>query len=48
MRRGRKIAKVAMARKLALHLYWMWRQDYGQPSKLGSHAGEPGDRDGEL
>jgi transposase len=32
MRRGRKIAKVAMARKLAVHLYWMWRQgcDYGQ------------------
>jgi len=27
MRRGRKIAKVAMARKLAVHLYWMWRQD---------------------
>jgi hypothetical protein len=25
MRRGRKIAKVAMARKLALHLYWTWR-----------------------
>jgi transposase len=49
MRRGRKIAKVAMARKLAVHLYWMWRQgqDYGQPSKLGSHAGEPGNPDGE-
>ena len=26
MRRGRKIAKVAMARKLAVHLYWMWRR----------------------
>jgi transposase len=25
MRRGRKIAKVAMARKLAVCLYWMWR-----------------------
>jgi hypothetical protein len=25
-RRGRKIAKVAMARKLAVHLYWMWRK----------------------
>jgi len=47
MRRGRKIAKVAMARKLAVHLYWMWRQgwDYGQLQKLGSHAGEPGNRD---
>jgi transposase len=48
MRRGRKIAKVAMARKLAVHLYWMWRQgwDYGQFTKLGSHAGEPGNRHG--
>jgi transposase len=48
MRRGRKIAKVAMARKLAVHLYWMWRQglDYGQLHTLGSHAGEPGNRDG--
>jgi hypothetical protein len=48
MRRGRKIAKVAMARKLAVHLYWMWRQglDYGQLHKLGSHAGEPGNRHG--
>jgi transposase len=49
MRRGRKIAKVAMARKLAVHLYWMWRQgqDYGQLPKLGSHAGAPGNPDGE-
>ena len=48
MRRGRKIAKVAMARKLAVHLYWMWRQgcDYGTWQKLGSHAGVPGNRDG--
>src|SRR5437868_8494287 len=48
MRRGRKIAKVAMARKLAVHLYWMWRQgrDYGQLQKLGSYAGEPGNPDG--
>ncbi len=48
MRRGRKIAKVAMARKLAVHLYWMWRQglDYGQFEKLGSHAGQPGNRQG--
>jgi transposase len=48
MRRGRKIAKVAMARKLAVHLYWMWRQgwDYGQLQKLGSHAGAPGNLDG--
>jgi transposase len=48
MRRGRKIAKVAMARKLAVHLYWMWRQgwDYEQFKHFGSHAGEPGNRDG--
>jgi len=26
MRRGRKIAKVAMARRLAVALYWMWRK----------------------
>ena len=48
MRRGRKMAKVAMARRLAVHLYWMWRQgwDYDQFKKLGSHAGEPGNLDG--
>ena len=47
MRRGRKIAKVAMARRLAIRLYWMWRKgwDYEQVKKFGSHAGqlEPGD-----
>src|SRR5271165_2542732 len=38
MRRGRKIAKVAMARKLAVRLYWMLRKgwDYGQLTKFGS------------
>jgi hypothetical protein len=43
MRRRRKIAKVAMARKLAVHQYWMWRQgrDYCQMQKFSSHAGEP-------
>jgi len=48
MRRGRKIAKVAMARKLAVRLYWMMRQgwDYQQWSKFGSHAGQPGHRHG--
>ena len=32
MRRGRKTAKVAMARRLAIRWYWMWRQghDYQQ------------------
>jgi transposase len=46
MRRGRKTAKVATARKLAVRLYWMWRKDwdYAQWKKFGSHAGqlEPG------
>ena len=48
MRRGRKIAKVAMARKLAVRLYWMWRKgwDYQQLKKFGSHAGQPGHRHG--
>src|SRR5262245_29718043 len=48
MRRGRKIAKVAMARKLAVELYWMWRRgwDYDEMQQLGSHAGEPGNRHG--
>ena len=48
MRRGRKIAKVAMARRLAVRLYWMWRKgwDYEQLKKFGSHAGQPGNRDG--
>src|SRR5262249_25249388 len=44
MRRGRKIAKVAMARRLAVRLYWMWREerDYEQLKKFGPHAGQPG------
>jgi transposase len=48
LRRGRKIAKVAMARKLAIGLYWMWRKgwDYEQWTKFGSHAGQPGNRHG--
>jgi transposase len=48
LRRGRKIAKVAMARRLAVRLYWMWRKgwDYEQLKKFGSHAGKPGHRHG--
>jgi transposase len=48
MRRGRKIAKVAMARRLAVRLYWMWRKgwNYEQLKKFGSHAGQPGNRHG--
>jgi transposase len=48
LRRGRKTAKVAMARKLAVRLYWMMRQgwDYQQWVKFGSHVGQPGNRHG--
>jgi transposase len=48
MRRGRKIAKIAMARRLAVCLYWMLRQgwDYQQWVKFGSHAGQPGNPHG--
>ena len=48
LRRGRKIAKVAMARRLAVQLFWMMRKkwDYEQLKKFGSHAGQPGNRHG--
>jgi transposase len=48
LRRGRKIAKVAMARRPAVHLFWMMRKEwnYQQLKKFGSHAGEPGNRHG--
>jgi transposase len=48
MRRGRKIAKVAMARRLAIQLFWTWRKgwDYEQGKRFGSHAGQPGTGDG--
>jgi transposase len=41
MRRNKPIAKVAMARKLAVRLFWMWRngRDYQQLKKFGSHVG---------
>ena len=48
LRRGRKIAKVAMARRLAVRLYWMWRnpcdlepgKSFGpHPSQLGTGVG---------
>jgi transposase len=37
-RRGSAVAKVAIARKLAVRLYWRLR-DVSQPSAAGSHAG---------
>jgi transposase len=48
MRRGRKIAKVAMARKLAIQLFWMMRKgwDYEQVNRFGPHAGQPENRRG--
>jgi transposase len=48
MRRGRKIAKVAMARRLAVQMYWMLRKgwDYEQVKKFGWHAGQLGTGDG--
>jgi transposase len=44
MRRQKSIAKVAMGRKLAVRLYWMWRRgwDYRQFREFGSNAGELG------
>ena len=40
MRRQKRIAKVAMARKLAVRLYWMWRDgwQYSQLVEFGSKA----------
>ena len=44
MRRGRQIATVALARKLAVRLYWMWRngRDYETSLQFSSHVGQPG------
>jgi transposase len=44
LRRGRQIAVVALARKLAVRLYWMWRNgwDYEKSLQFGSHVGQPG------
>ena len=41
-RRDRRIAKVAMGRKLAVRLFWMWRKgwEYSQVVEFGSHAGQ--------
>src|SRR6202020_2305556 len=44
----RRFVHLAMARRLAISLYWMWRKgyDYQQSLKFGSHAGEPDYRHG--
>lgn len=41
LRRNQAIAKVAMARKLAVRLFWMWRRewDYQQLQTVGSYVG---------
>lgn len=41
MKKNRQIATVAVARKLAVRLWWMWIRglDYGQMFESGSHAG---------
>ena len=48
MRREKSIAKVAMARRIAVRLYWMWRNgwEYAQSVAFGSHAGQLGTGDG--
>jgi transposase len=42
MRRQRNIAEVAMARRLAVRMYWMWRKgwEYAEWVRFGSHAGQ--------
>jgi transposase len=41
-RKCRALAKVAMARKLAVRLYWMLREEVDYAQRLqGSHAGQP-------
>jgi transposase len=48
MRRKKSIAKIAMARKLGVRLYWMWRNgwDYSKFVEFGSNAGKLGIRHG--
>jgi len=42
MRRHRSIAKVAMGRRMAIRLYWMWRNgcEYSPSFEFGSYAGQ--------
>jgi transposase len=39
--RGSAVAKVAIARKLAVRLYWKLREQAAQPISADSHAGQP-------
>jgi transposase len=42
MRRNKNIARVAMGRRMAIRLYWMWRNgcEYSQSFEFGSYAGQ--------
>jgi transposase len=42
LRRDPRIARVALARKLGVRLFWMWRKEwtYQQVLQFGSHAGQ--------
>jgi transposase len=42
MRRHKSIAKIAMGRRLAIRLYWMWRNgcEYSPSLEFGSYAGQ--------
>jgi transposase len=44
MRRHKNIAKVAMGRRMAIQLYWMWRNgcEHSQSGKCGSYVGQLG------
>ena len=46
MRRHKSIAKIAMGRRLAVRLYWMWRNgcEYSPSLEFGSYAGQLGRR----
>ena len=48
MRRHKSIAKVAMGRRLAVRLYWMWRNgsNYSPRLEFGSYVGQLGMRHG--
>ncbi len=48
MRRHKSIAKVAMGRRMAVRLYWMWRNgcEYSPLLEFGSYAGQLGTRNG--
>jgi transposase len=39
--RGSAVAKIAIARKLAVRLYWKLREQAAQPMSADSHAGQP-------